>query len=406
MRVALLTKRFPPDCCGVGDYTAQLARAMSATGATPVVLTGTANATGPAGVRVVTVALRGWRDLGSLLRRIAEERVDAVQIEYSGYGWGRRGFAFWVNALVVALRWRGVPVTVAFHEFQLRLVQHPLQAPVIAVQLIHILLLAATASHVVTNTEPRVRMLRRCLFWRAARIRYRPNSGTIPAIPVEPGRRQALREWRGASAQDVVVATFGMFAAGKNYEAMIRAVAHAGRQVPLKLWLLGNWQAARPEYVEQLRELVRELGMEADVIWPGLLPAEEVSAHLHACDIFVLSQPDGHLTRSSAFMAAAAHGLPVIAVRNLSNQTEFSHGKHVWLVERSNPAGFSAALTELARSKELRVQLGRNLFQLYQSAFDWKHAATPVVAHAPATQAVAQLQRDEPVSSTLPKRTP
>ena len=407
MRIALLTQRFPPACCGVGDYTAQLARALNETGAAPIVFTGTSPVVEPPGVRVVSVALGGWRDLRTLLGRLEEEHVDAVQIEYSGYSWGRWGFAFWVNALVVLLRWRGVPVTVALHEFQLRLAQHPLQAPIIALQLVHILLLAATASHVVTNTEPRVRMLQRILFWRRGRIRYRPNSSTIPVVVLKPGHREALREKRGAGAQDVVVASFGMFAAGKDYESLIRAVAKAARRVPLKLWLLGNWQAARPEYIEHLRTLVRELGMEADVFWSGLLSSEEVSGHLHASDIFVLPQPDGHLTRSSAFMAAAAHGLPVIAVRNPSHQSEFVHGKHAWLLPPRDLSALASALQELAQKKDLRERLGRNLLALYQAAFDWKNVvkagAMPAVD---AGRASVPLPRDKQMERTLPNHTP
>lgn len=140
---------------------------------------------------------------------------------------------------------------------------------------------------------------------------------------------------------------------------------------PLHLWLLGEWRQAQPEYIQKLRTRIAQLGLENHVDWSGYLPEEQMSARLAAADLFVLPQSDGHLTRSGAFMAAAAHGLPVIAVRNYENQQEFAHGQNVWLVERSKPEDLAEGIRALAASSETREILGRNLRALYAARFDW-----------------------------------
>lgn len=371
MHVALITQRFPPLCCGVGDYALGLARALRDQGHGVTVITRPASGDRAEGIRVVEAPLGGWRDLRGLLRVIEREGVARVQLEYSGYGWSRWGFSIWLNALVAVLRWRGNPVNLGLHETYIRFVDHPLQIPISLAQRVHIWMLMSSANAVFLSTPERVRVHRRWLPWCRGRIHYRPNSSTIPVVGLEGDARRGLRTLRGAEPNDCVVATFGLFQKDKNLEAVIDAVARARTARPLRLWLLGDARGAPPAYIAELRDRARAAGIEARVVWSGYLPPEEVSAHLQAADLFVLPQPDGHLTRSSAFMAAAAHGLPVIAVRNAKNQAEFRHGHNVWLVSTSSAEELGAALSALGNDRALAAELGMNLRRTYQEQFDW-----------------------------------
>jgi glycosyltransferase involved in cell wall biosynthesis len=376
-RIALITQRFPPETCGVGDYTMRLAEFLTGQGEQVAVFTGHSDGARPSGLRVVELSMSGWRDLRPLLRAIEAEHPDRVQLEYSGYGWGRWGFSFWLNAFLFALRRRGLPVALALHEVPIRMRQHPVQIPIALLQWLHTLLLVAAADHVAVNLPERLRLLRRLFFWRSADVLYRPNSATIPALPQTADQRRALREARGVRPGETVLATFGMFQAGKNLEGAIDAIGLLRRERPVKLWLLGDSRNVKPSYLAGLRERARESGIESNLFWSGYLEPAEVSAHLHAADLFLLPQPDGHLTRSSAFMAAAAHGLPVIAVRNPANQQEFTHGRDVWLAEKSSSREFAAALDEFLRAPQIPGSLGRNLRKLYAEKFDWAVTIRP-----------------------------
>ena len=371
MRIALITQRFPPLCCGVGDYTLGLAQALRDQGHDAIVVTRNATGPRPPHVRVVETPLDSWRDLRGLLHLLNQERVEKVQIEYSGYGWSRWGFSFWLNALVIILRWRGVPVSIGLHETYIRFVDHPRLVPISILQRIHVWLLASTAHAVYLNMPERVRDMALLLPWRRSRIHYRPNSSTIPVVSISEQARRELRRSCGAGPGDCVVATFGLFHSGKNLAAILDAVARAQSPRTLRLWLLGDSTGAPARELQALREKIRALGIEQQVFWSGYLAPAQVSAHLQATDVFMLAQPDGHLTRSSAFMAAAAHARPVIAVRNAKNQLEFTPGKNVWLVKKSDAAELTAALEALEREPELAARLGTNLGLLYRDKFDW-----------------------------------
>ena len=94
-------------------------------------------------------------------------------------------------------------------------------------------------------------------------------------------------------------------------------------------------------------------------------------------------------------MAAAAHGLPVIAVQNAENQAEFAHGENVWVVEASQAELFTAAIAHLAEDAALRERLGRNLRQLYEARFAWSHTLPAPAFAADRAPAGAPINQEE-----------
>lgn len=390
MKRLLITPRFPPQCCGVGDFTAQLARAWQAQGESVLVLTEPGAGPRPADIPVLELPLRGWRSLPSMLRAIRSTGATHVQLEYSSYGWGRWGFSFAVNALAFSLRLRGHRLTVGLHELYLPWTARPFALLCGLMQRAHFALLFLAACGIATNTPQRVRRVQRWLPWRPHCVRFRPTPSNIPVTALDPAGIAALRQQRGASPDTVVIATFGSFHPAKNYEAVIDAALQLRARHAVQLWLLGDPRSSA-DYVADLRRRAAPLGDAA--FWPGHAPAEQVSAWLQAADIFVLPQSDGHLTRSGAFMAAAAHGLPVIAVRNEPEQAGFRHGEHVWLVEQSSKEALAAALQHLAEQVPLRAALGASLRQLYRALFDWPHL---LPADSSAQPAAGSLPRPVP----------
>ena len=391
MRILILTRNFPPRSCGVGDYACRMAEALARAGNYVTVLTEPVETPRHLAVGLRELPLCGWRDLNPVLREIEGAAPDRVQLEYSGYAWGRWGVAWWLNGLLVALRRRKIPVHIGLHETAIRMRQHPLQIPVALAQWAHIGLMMAAAETVELNMPSRVELLGRVFPWCRAKLRYRPNSSTIPVVATGEAKRDAMRKERGIADGEAVVATFGMFQRAKHYEALMGAVARLARTRKVKLWMLGDEAMAAPEYLARLKALAREGGIEDQVWWSGRLEAAEVSRALQAADVFVLPQPDGHLTRSSAFMAAAAHGLPVVAVRNPAGegQVEFTHRENVWLVERSAPEEIAAALAGLLADPAAAGRMGGALRRLYGERFDWSVtvASTREAGSSPAPSA-------------------
>jgi len=395
MRVLLITKNFPPRSCGVGDYSFCLSQELAAAGHFVTVLTEPAGETRHLAIGLCELPLRGWRDVGPAVEAIAVWAPDRVQLEYSAYAWGRWGLAWWVNAMLFRLRRRGIPVLVTLHELAISMRQHPLHLPVALAQWLHIALLISAAESVAVNMRSRADLLARLFPWWRRKIGYCPNSSTIPMVPLSPAERDAFRRARGVRPEETVVAAFGMFHRAKNYDGLMDAIVLLRRSMPVSLWMLGDAAAASPEYVARLKGAAQEAGIADFVWWPGRLEAVEVSRALQAADVFVLPQPDGHLTRSSAFMAAAAHGLPVVAVRQPGglDQVEFTHCEHVWLAERSTAEELAAGIRTLAIDRAAAVRMGCNLRELYRARFDWRVTAAVEqrgAAHADPVEASAE----------------
>jgi len=373
MRVLILAKRFPPLCCGVGDYACRMAETLVESGELVVVLTEPADTPRHMAIGVREHTLGGWSDLRAVTEQIVGAGPDFVQLEYSGYAWGRWGVAWWLNALLFSLRGRGIPVRIGLHETAIRMRQHPLQIPVALAQWVHIGLMIAAAETVSLNMPSRVETLGRVFPWWRAKLRYRPNSSNIPVEPMSREERTRFRMERGVRDGQPVVATLGMFHSAKRYEELVSAIVRI-RDARTNLWMLGDVGMAAPGYVDDLKAIAHAAGVEGRVWWPGRLEAGNLSRALQAADVFVLPQPDGHLTRSGSFMAAAAHGLPVVAVRDPDgrDQVEFTHGKNVWLVAQSTPEELANGVDALLKDARLTLELGNNLRQLYEERFDWR----------------------------------
>jgi len=321
------------------------------------------------------IPMSGWNDLRPLLAAIERIAPERVQLEYAGYAWNRWGTPWWLNVLLFDLIRKRVPVCIGLHETPIHIRRHPLQFIVALAQWVHTGLLMAVVPRggMAVNMLSRVALLGRVFPWWRARLRYRPNPSNIPVVPLASSERAGLRRERGVASQEAVVVTFGMFHRDKNFEALIKAINILRGRMPVKLWMLGDVSMTTQAYRCQLETLVREASLKRDVWWSGRLEATDVSRFLQAADIFMLPQPDGHLTRSGAFMAAAAHGLPVVAVRDPTgrDQREFTHGENIWLVDRSAPEPIADALGTLIEDLTVAGLIGRNLKRLYEAKFKW-----------------------------------
>lgn len=360
----------------MGDYAAALARFWNEHGAPVCILTEPQRGPRPRDIQVIEVPLRGWRDLRRVLLAIVTAAPARVQLEYSQYGWHRWGCPFWLNALFLALRLRGIRLCLALHEFPIHFSQHPGRFAFAALQRIHFWFLCLASGEVHANTRERVEVLQRWFPWRKQSLFYRPNSNVNPVFPCTREDRANLRRKQGVGHGEIVVGVYGLFSEAKNLEAAIQAVGSLQATIPLHLWLLGDPSQARPQHMAKLLRHANQF--EGRTYWSGSLSPQDVSLHFQSVDIFLLPQKDGHLTRSGTFMAAAEHGLPVIAVENAPNQREFAHGQDVWIVAEGTASRLAEAIRILTGDETLRLKLGSNLRKLYAQRFDWP-VVQPVV---------------------------
>ena len=107
------------------------------------------------------------------------------------------------------------------------------------------------------------------------------------------------------------------------------------------------------------------------MIWTGYLEPPGVSASFAAADICVLPYRDGASFRRGSFMAALAHGMPIVSTHPQVALPELVHGENVWLCPPRDAEALSEALVRLAADDLLRQRLGAGALALSKQ-FDWR----------------------------------
>jgi colanic acid/amylovoran biosynthesis glycosyltransferase len=151
---------------------------------------------------------------------------------------------------------------------------------------------------------------------------------------------------------------------GKGQDILIRAVARlrdSGRDVRLTAVGSGPESAA-------LKSLVRDLGLDGAVEFPGSLSEDEVIKRLRPADAFVLASSSD--TRPVVLMEAMALGLPVIGADAGGIPEIITPEWDGLLVPAEDEVVLAAAVARLMDDPELRERLARNARQTVVHRFD------------------------------------
>ena len=119
-------------------------------------------------------------------------------------------------------------------------------------------------------------------------------------------QRRERRLELGITEEDMVLINLGRLGGEKNLEELIHYFAEARRKNDaLKFLIVGDGPAR-----ESLQELARQLQVEADVIFTGMVPPSEVQNYYQLGDIFVSASTSE--TQGLTYIEAAANGLPLL----------------------------------------------------------------------------------------------
>jgi glycosyltransferase involved in cell wall biosynthesis len=328
LKIALITRRYPPLIGGAERLLSYLAPALAAEGAEVTVVTSHAgsdpipNPQSPIpipAVRLPTSSRRfvgTWRYMANLRRWLAEHPIDLAYVSmlkhdaYVAVGEGQRlGFP-------VVLRPEGAGATgdiawQSWGRFGRRIARRCRQAdafvalsPAIAVEL-------RTAGY-----DP-------------TRIHLVPNG--VP-VPDEPWRPHGDRE----SAPRAVFV--GRLALEKSLDVLLDAWPLVREVYPgARLALVGEGPE-RPA----LERRIDRLGLRGAVELPG--PTDDVEAHLRAADLFVL--PSREEGMSIALLEAMALALPVVASAIPGNRALIDDGVHGRLAVPGDAGSLARAILD------------------------------------------------------------
>jgi glycosyltransferase involved in cell wall biosynthesis len=292
MRVLLVSGSFPPMMCGVGDYTANLAKALERRGDLSVaVLTDVAATPVPADFSFeVFPVVDGWevRDLLSIATVIRQWRPNLVHVQYPTQGYGPKRLPWLLPAI---LRLVNVPVVQTWHEYHMERVKRNLINAVLGGGLI------AVRPKYKETMPPWFRWLtQRKLF------AFIPNGSAIPQIRLSELERENVH-LRFAPLSTGLIVYFGFVYPPKGVDLLFEMADPSLHHLVLMCEL-----NRKDEYHNTLFDRLNREPWIGNVTVTGFLPSEDVARILGSADAVVLPFREGGGIWNTSIHAAVAQG--------------------------------------------------------------------------------------------------
>ncbi|MCL4505550.1 MAG: glycosyltransferase family 4 protein [Chloroflexi bacterium] len=373
MRVAFIAGEYPPLQGGLGDYTRELARALSAGCHEVHVLTklspGLPHHEVTAGISIHRLAYRwNWLSLAHVNRFIDAHRPDVLNLQYQTAAYNMHAA---IHLLPRLLR-RRVPVAVTFHD---------LRAPYLFPKAgwlrgRAVLELANSASAaIVTNIEDRQSLLQAGV----SNVTMIPIGSNITPQSLDGFNRAAWLRTQRIPVGEFVVGYFGFLNASKGGDDLIRAVAILREQsLDVRLLLIGGTSGesdpTNVAYSREVMQLAEQAGVREHIAVTGYLNDRGVTEALTACDCIALPYRDGVSFRRGTLMAALAHGCAIVTTHPRVQLPEIVDGANMLLAPPADPQALAGAIARVLQDIELRRRLQAGSTALSR-LFTWDHIA-------------------------------
>lgn len=113
----------------------------------------------------------------------------------------------------------------------------------------------------------------------------------------------------------------------KGYDRVIKSLPEVLEKVPETVYILGG----KGDSLEEIRNLVKSMGLEKNVITPGFIPDDELVDYYNLADVYVMpSKKEGF---GIVFLEAMACGTPVIAGNQDGSGEPLLDGKLGFMVD-------------------------------------------------------------------------
>lgn len=186
---------------------------------------------------------------------------------------------------------------------------------------------------------------------------------------------QSAREELGLAQNVPVIVCIGRLFPAKGQRDLIRALPAVQQCWPdVKVLIVGAYDRSASRgasYSDELAQLVRELGLEANVSFLGYRP--DVARVLAAADVFCL--PSFEEPFGLVFLEAMAMKKPVVALNNGGTPEVVVHGQTGLLSEPGDIDALARNLITLVGNPALRTQMGNHGRTLVEERFDMSRMA-------------------------------
>lgn len=307
-----------------------------------------------------------WREVGWsraliwLWRESVGWRGRWVLVQYTAMSWSKRGFPFWLLALIAILRWRTCRVAVVFHDPS----GFPGARVIDRVRRVCQQWVMRTAYRLADRVILNVPVDRASWLPRdRSRAAFVPVGSNVPRGVQAPGDHEIY-----GSGGKATVAVFGVTGgektAGEVADIASAVEAAAERVGPLRLVVLGRGSR---EAEPALRRAFNGAKVEVAVL--GLLPAAEVSCVLSQADVLLFVRGALSSQRTSG-IAGIACGLPIVGYQGAHTARPVLDAG-VMLVPYGDRSALRTALADVLSDRTLRDKLRERSTEAYRRYFSW-----------------------------------
>jgi glycosyltransferase involved in cell wall biosynthesis len=383
---------YPPQRCGIGAYTAELARAIAATGAPVGVLSERGAAEGTAdGVTSYPTWDRREDWVTSVLARVQALGAQTVHLQHTPdtLGWDDR-----VPRLLDGLAQRGVATAITLHTV------HTLGTGLIEGRFrpahYHRRLAARASVVVVHGTAAQADALQRQGV-PAEKVVVIPH-GTKVFSPPPPAESRARL---GLASTGPILLYFGFIHVFKNLHTIIRAMARLAPRVPgVQLVVVGSIQNRgwyNLLYLQYCRRLVRALGLEGQVeLREAFAPVGQIADLFGAADLVLFPHAQHYGSASGALHSALGAGKMVICSESPKFAEIAEHVSPDLRVATYAPEAWAERIGRLLRDDAARETLAARI-RAYAEETAWPQIAALHLALyprlRPANEAAGLAQR-------------
>ncbi len=163
---------------------------------------------------------------------------------------------------------------------------------------------------------------------------------------------QAIRREFGIPADAPVVGKIARLAPQKNHDELLKAAPEIVRRHPdMRFFLIGNGTL-----YEQVLEQTRQLGIEENFVFAGLIDRERIPDMITAMDVVAHTALWEGLPR--VLPQAMAMGKPCVSFDTDGTPEVLVSDKNGYIIKRHDSAGLADAVSKLIADPELRRKMG------------------------------------------------
>ncbi len=175
-----------------------------------------------------------------------------------------------------------------------------------------------------------------------------------------------LRQKLGMKPDEKVIITVSRLVPKNGVEDLIDAFAYARQQSsnPLKLIIAGDG-----ELKEGLKNKIRNLKLDNNVLVLGEIQSEQIPDYLSCADVFV--RPSLSEGLGTAFLEAMASGVAIIGTPVGGIPDFLKNGETGLFCEPRNPQDIADKIIEIIQNQDLREKLIKNARKLVEEKYNW-----------------------------------